>query len=32
MVGCMCGTALAMAPAFVVGLLCDSTTWTVRCF
>jgi L-alanine-DL-glutamate epimerase-like enolase superfamily enzyme len=23
MVGCMCGTSLAMAPAFVVGLLCD---------
>jgi hypothetical protein len=23
MVGCMGGTSLAMAPAFVVGLLCD---------
>jgi len=23
MVGCMCGTSLAMAPAFVMGLLCD---------
>jgi hypothetical protein len=23
MVGCMCGTSLAMTPAFVVGLLCD---------
>jgi L-alanine-DL-glutamate epimerase-like enolase superfamily enzyme len=23
MVGCMCGTSLAMAPSFVVGLLCD---------
>ncbi|MCP4391855.1 MAG: hypothetical protein GY802_26410 [Gammaproteobacteria bacterium] len=23
MVGCMCGTSLAMAPAFVIGLACD---------